>query len=102
MVTHFTGAGNIFFGLLRKESSCRTILQKRAKELCFAKIPSGLSFERYNPFMSQLLRALLLALSRSIRSRRDHVLENCALRQQLAGLAAMHPHPRLAAHDRVF
>jgi hypothetical protein len=30
------------------------------------------------------------------------VLENFALRQQLAVLAARHPHPRLAAHDRVF
>ena len=52
--------------------------------------------------MSQLLRALLLALSRCIRSRRDLVLENFALRQQLAVLAARHPHPSLAAHDRVF
>jgi hypothetical protein len=43
--------------------------------------------------MLAILRALLVALSRSFRSRRDLVLENLALRQQLVVLATKHPHP---------
>jgi hypothetical protein len=45
--------------------------------------------------MQAILRALLVALSRSFPCRRDLVLENLALRQQLVVLAAKHPHPRL-------
>ena len=52
--------------------------------------------------MPQTLRALFLALIGCFRSRRDLVLENLALRQQLAVLAARQPRPRLAARDRVF
>jgi hypothetical protein len=52
--------------------------------------------------MRAILRALLDALSRCFLSRRDLVLENLALRQQLAVLAAKHPRPRLVAHDRPF
>jgi hypothetical protein len=49
-----------------------------------------------------MLRTIFLALIGSIRTRRDLVLENLALRQQLAVLAARHPRPRLATHDRAF
>jgi hypothetical protein len=52
--------------------------------------------------MPQMLRAFFLALIRCVRSRRNLVLENLALRQQLAVFAARHARPRLAAHDRVF
>src|SRR5437763_15378822 len=52
--------------------------------------------------MLQMVRAFFLALIRCVRSRRDLLLENLALRQQLAVLAARHPRPRLAAHERVF
>jgi hypothetical protein len=52
--------------------------------------------------MSQMLRAFFLALIRCVRSRRDLLLENLALRQQLAVLAASRPRPRLTAYDRVF
>jgi putative transposase len=52
--------------------------------------------------MRAILRALLVASSRCFLSRRDLVLENLALRQQLAVLAAKHPRPRLVAHDRFF
>ena len=52
--------------------------------------------------MAQMLRAFFLALIGCVRSRRDLVLENLALRQQLVVLAAKQPRPRLAAHDRVF
>ena len=49
-----------------------------------------------------MLRALFLTLNGCVRSRRDLVLENLALRQQLAVLTVRQPRPRLAARDRVF
>lgn len=52
--------------------------------------------------MPDMLWALFLALSRCVQSRRNIVLENLALCQQLAVLAAKHPRPRLAGHDRLF
>lgn len=52
--------------------------------------------------MPASLRALLAALSRCFWSRRDLLLENLALRQQLAVFAARHPRPRLAAPGRLF
>ena len=52
--------------------------------------------------MREMLRAIFLALIRCVRSRRELVLENLALRQQLAALAARQPRPRLAVHDRLF
>jgi hypothetical protein len=52
--------------------------------------------------MRELLRAIFLALIRCVRSRRELVLENLALRQQLAALAARQPRPRLAVRDRLF
>src|SRR5579864_7128727 len=50
--------------------------------------------------MPEMLRAIFLALIRCVRSRRELVLENLALRQQLAVLAARQP--RLDVHDRLF
>src|SRR5580704_15456951 len=52
--------------------------------------------------MPEMLRAIFQALIRCVRSRRELVLENLALRQQLAALAARHPRLRLAVHDRLF
>src|SRR5580700_5134165 len=48
------------------------------------------------------LRLLFLFFARSFRSRRDLLLENLALRQQLAVLARRHPQPRFSVPDRVF
>ena len=49
------------------------------------------------------LSSLLPAFSlRFFRSRRDLLLENLALRQQLAVLTRRHSHPRLAVPDRLF
>lgn len=52
--------------------------------------------------MPAILKALFIALNRSFQSRRDLVLENLALRQQLSVLAARNPRPRLAAPVRLF
>ena len=52
--------------------------------------------------MPDMLRVLFVALRRCVQSRRDLVLENLALRQQLAVFAAKHPRPSLGAHDRLF
>jgi len=52
--------------------------------------------------MPEMLQAIFQALIRCVRSRRELVLENLALRQQLAALAARQPRPRLAVHDRLF
>ncbi|SPE28395.1 Integrase, catalytic region [Candidatus Sulfotelmatomonas gaucii] len=51
--------------------------------------------------MPTVLRAVLGSLSRSFRSRRDLVLENLALRQQVAVFATTHRRPRFAAPDRL-
>lgn len=52
--------------------------------------------------MLRLLRLLPALSARFFRSRRDLLLENLALRQQLAVLTSRHPHPRLAVPDRLF
>jgi hypothetical protein len=52
--------------------------------------------------MLRLLRLLLVLFSRFFRSRRDLVLENLALRQQLSVLERRHPRPRIAAADKLF
>jgi len=49
-----------------------------------------------------LLRLLPVPVIRFFRSRRDLLLENLALRQQLAVLKRRHSHPRVAITDRVF
>jgi len=52
--------------------------------------------------MCGLLRLLFDLFARSVCSRRDLLLENLALRQQLAVLKERHPQPRFAASDRFF
>src|ERR1035438_5677803 len=49
-----------------------------------------------------LLGLLPVLVSRLFRSRRDLLLENLGLRQQLAVLKRKHPKPRLAAADKLF
>ena len=52
--------------------------------------------------MSRTLRLFFGLLAGSVRSRHSLLLENLALRQQLAVLKARHPHPRFNAPDRLF
>src|SRR6202790_208393 len=52
--------------------------------------------------MLRLLRLLTILITQLFRSRRDLLLENLALRQQLAALRQRRPQPRLAASDRLF
>jgi putative transposase len=52
--------------------------------------------------MLRQLRLLVVLFCRCFRSRRDLVLENLALRQQLAVLKRGRPKPRFAAADRLF
>jgi transposase InsO family protein len=52
--------------------------------------------------MPHILRLLLVVSVRSLRSRRDLLLENLALRQQLAVLARRHPQPQFSVSDRFF
>jgi transposase InsO family protein len=53
-------------------------------------------------FMLRLLRLLFVLAARPIRSRRDLLLENLALRQQLAVLKERHPQPRFSTSDKLF
>src|ERR1035438_6453690 len=52
--------------------------------------------------MLRLLKLLFVLLVQSVRSRRKLLLENLALRQQLAVLKQRHPQPRFAAPDKLF
>jgi putative transposase len=52
--------------------------------------------------MVRSLRLLSSVVIRSLYSRRDLLLENMALRQQLVALRARHPQSRFAAADRLF
>jgi len=52
--------------------------------------------------MLRLVKLLLVPVIRFFSSRRDLLLENLALRQQLGVLKRRHSHPRLAVTDRVF
>ena len=52
--------------------------------------------------MQRLLRLLFALSIRAFRSRRDLLLENMALRQQLAVLKQKHPQPILATADKCF
>src|ERR1700736_5937988 len=52
--------------------------------------------------MLHAIELLLASISRFSRTRRSLLLENLALRQQLAVLKRRHPRPRLAAFDRLF
>jgi putative transposase len=76
---------------LAKISICRRIRQ----------INCGLSPCK-NWLMVLLLRLLSILSVRFLCSRRDLLLENLALRQQLNVLRRRHPQPRFAASDRLF
>jgi putative transposase len=52
--------------------------------------------------MQRLLSLLPLMATRLFCLRRDLLLENLALRQQLAVLKVRHPQPRFAAFDKLF
>ena len=52
--------------------------------------------------MLRSLKLLFVLLVRSVRSRRDLLLENLALRQQLAVLKQRRPKPRIAPSDKMF
>jgi hypothetical protein len=52
--------------------------------------------------MLYLLGLLSILVTQFFRSRRDLLLENLALRQQLSVLSERHPQPRFAASDRLF
>jgi hypothetical protein len=52
--------------------------------------------------MLRPLKLLFDLIVRSCCSRRDLMLENLALRQQLAVLKRRHPQPRFAAYDKLF
>jgi putative transposase len=52
--------------------------------------------------MLRSLRLLLVLATQIFRSRRDLLLENLALRQQLTVFRRQHPQPRLVASDRLF
>lgn len=52
--------------------------------------------------MYRLLRLFFVSLTRLLRSRRNLLLENLALRQQLAVLQARRPRPRLSTPDKLF
>jgi putative transposase len=52
--------------------------------------------------MLDALRLLLSSVLRCLRSRKSLLLENLALRQQLAVLTRKHPRPRLAPVDKLF
>jgi putative transposase len=52
--------------------------------------------------MQRLLSLLSALAARLFRCRRDLLLENLALRQQLAVLKVRHPQPRFAASDKLF
>jgi hypothetical protein len=56
----------------------------------------------YNGIMPRTLKLLFDLLVHSVRSRRDLLLENLALRQQLAVLKQRHPQPRFAAPGKLF
>jgi hypothetical protein len=61
----------------------------------------GLSECKTGPMVC-LLRLLPVLASRLFRTRRDILLENLALRQQLAVLKRKHPKPWLVASERLF
>src|ERR1039458_3358914 len=52
--------------------------------------------------MLRSLRLLFVVLIRSVRSRRNLLLENLALRQQLGVFKQKHPQPRFAVPDKLF
>ena len=53
-------------------------------------------------FMLCLLRFLVVFLTRIFRSRRDLLLENLALRQQLVVMKQRYPRPQVSTSDKLF
>ena len=74
------------------------LLSNEVHKLC---VRFGL-FPCKTALMLSLLRLLVVLSTRDLCSRRDLVLENLALRQQLGVLKQKHPRPRLEASDRLF
>src|ERR1700749_372853 len=82
--------------------------------LWFAKMPDGIQIKELadpprlrvcpydTDFMLCLLRSLAVLLIRVFGSRRDLLLENLALRQQLFGLKQRHPRPKVSTSDKLF
>ena len=73
-------------------------------DVYLAKTPSGLTllcFLQYRAGMLCLLKLIFGVLFCSFRSRRDLLLENLALRQQLCALARRRPQPRFSNGDRL-
>jgi putative transposase len=64
--------------------------------------PVSPGFQCQTGSMLCLLRLLFVLFVRSFCSRRDLLLENLSLRQQLAVLKRRHPPPRFKAPDRLF
>src|ERR1035438_9137909 len=83
-------------------------------DLWFAKIAIGIQIKeladmpqlRLSPydtdFMLCLLRFLVVCLIRIFRSRRDLLLENLALRQQLVVMKQRYPRPQVSTSDKLF
>src|SRR5437667_8943864 len=83
------------------------------RPLSFAKILSAFDFNRMRRCRPQAkcdttsgmidaMGLLFGAILRLFRARRSLLLENLALRQQLAALKRRHPRPKLAAFDKLF
>ena len=67
-------------------------------------LPGATGIGAYYKFitMCELLRLLLLLLLAALRTRRSLMLENLALRQQLAVFKRKHPRTRIGPHDKLF
>jgi hypothetical protein len=59
-------------------------------------------FQCKTGLMLRLLRLLVATFTRCFRSRRDLLLENLALRQQLSALKRRHSRPRPTTSDKLF
>ena len=88
--------------------------QSNVSRLWFAKTPIGIKIKKLtgpprlgrSPYDTEvmlcLLRLLVGFFVRFFRFRRDLLLENLALRQQLAVLKQRYPRPRLSTSDKLF
>jgi transposase InsO family protein len=91
--------------LVEKSATLRRWLAKIAisiqiKEL--ADMPQLCLFPYDTDFMLCLLRFLVILLIRIFRSRRDLLLENLALRQQLDVMKQRYPRPQVSTSDKLF
>jgi hypothetical protein len=74
------------------------LLLNQSDELCALRCRSPMR----DWLMLRLLRLLPVLAIRLFRSRRELLLENLALRQQLTVLKQRHPQPRFAITDKLF